>query len=601
MYAGKINSDLHIWLSYVSYPATTAAYIEKELRRICRVTTVGPKLPDFLVDAWALQNLKEEIRPHNIDTEVSLDISEIYNSTPPAERPDIFIWIDSVSGFLPANITKLPCIRVGYLIDTHLNLELHRDIASQFDILFLVHRQFVEDIRTVNPRSYWLPVACDPEIHGATAAHKLYDIGFAGSLSAGSRRSILLETLSCNFDLRIERCFLREMGALFAASRIVFNSAVKNDLNMRFFEAMSAGAMLLSDYTVGTGQEEMFVNGEDYVCYADENLVAAARYCLENNGERAKIAARGQQLVHSAHTYMHRVLDMLDVICGRKEDTFSAEELRARSLRTGNSCDALNTSRDYHEGTSLCSEEYGMLERLAGIDAHICREEALALFRLAMGLEEGANILEIGSYKGASTSALAHAALLKKHIVYCIDPWADYEKQPDFINNPQFDPFSGEKVILEFKRNTAFAGRSIRPLHGYSSDFAELIPTSFFKMIFIDGAHDYSSVCADILLALSKLKPGGVLCGHDYHSRGDGVVSAVNELLFTAPTIMRKGLMPDTSIWYAFIEEPLYELKVMELVLKMKSGEVTPDIERLINEFGPRNELLKLREVIPKQ
>src|SRR6185437_1246590 len=34
-------------------------------------------------------------------------------------------------------------------------------------------------------------------------------------------------------------------------------------------------------------------------------------------------------------------------------------------------------------------------------------------------------------------------------------------------------------------------------------------------MVFLDGSHDYASVCADITAAKKVLRPGGLLCGHD--------------------------------------------------------------------------------------
>lgn len=50
--------------------------------------------------------------------------------------------------------------------------------------------------------------------------------------------------------------------------------------------------------------------------------------------------------------------------------------------------------------------------------------------------------------------------------------------------------------------------------------------------VFLDAAHDYESVCADIRAWLPKVRPGGWLCGHDYQDPPwPGVVRAVNELL----------------------------------------------------------------------
>ncbi len=39
-------------------------------------------------------------------------------------------------------------------------------------------------------------------------------------------------------------------------------------------------------------------------------------------------------------------------------------------------------------------------------------------------------------------------------------------------------------------------------------------------LIYIDGAHDYNSVVADILHWFSVLQPGGILCGDDWNLGG---------------------------------------------------------------------------------
>lgn len=72
---------------------------------------------------------------------------------------------------------------------------------------------------------------------------------------------------------------------------------------------------------------------------------------------------------------------------------------------------------------------------------------------------------------------------------------------------------------------------NLRELKGKSTAFAELLAGKGFDLIFIDGAHDYTSVRNDIKIAFSALKAGGIICGHDYHSDGQGVVRAVTELV----------------------------------------------------------------------
>jgi predicted O-methyltransferase YrrM len=38
-----------------------------------------------------------------------------------------------------------------------------------------------------------------------------------------------------------------------------------------------------------------------------------------------------------------------------------------------------------------------------------------------------------------------------------------------------------------------------------------------FDLIFIDGAHDYESVKADIEIATRHIVLGGIICGHDFN------------------------------------------------------------------------------------
>jgi len=59
------------------------------------------------------------------------------------------------------------------------------------------------------------------------------------------------------------------------------------------------------------------------------------------------------------------------------------------------------------------------------------------------------------------------------------------------------------------------------------------LPASPLDAIFIDGQHTYEEVHGDIKQALSLVKPGGILAGHDYEPGYPGVMRAVNELLGT--------------------------------------------------------------------
>jgi hypothetical protein len=121
------------------------------------------------------------------------------------------------------------------------------------------------------------------------------------------------------------------------------------------------------------------------------------------------------------------------------------------------------------------------------------------------------SIMEIGSYVGLSTAVLArHASYL-----LCVDTWAGSGKADDEMA----ELYDGVDVLEVFKQNTtmfpvppAFHRRTLNPdslppiLEGYKG----------FDLIFIDAGHDYESVKADIEVAKTVIKPGGIICGHDY-------------------------------------------------------------------------------------
>ncbi len=78
---------------------------------------------------------------------------------------------------------------------------------------------------------------------------------------------------------------------------------------------------------------------------------------------------------------------------------------------------------------------------------------------------------------------------------------------------------------------------------GNSAQLASTFQPASFDVIFIDGDHAYPAVKADILSWRSKLKPDGLLCGHDFTNKC-GVEPAVTEL---CPGFKQ---VKDTSLWY---------------------------------------------------
>lgn len=226
-------------------------------------------------------------------------------------------------------------------------------------------------------------------------------------------------------------------------------------------------------------------------------------------------------------------------------------------------------------------EEKFMLEHFSGIDSLVVEAEAMALFRLCMLLQPQKRVLEIGSYRGGSTVAIGHAARLQQLEVFCLDIWSEYQQQSDFVNMDKTQ-LNDMGILAEFVKNTSFIKDRLFMLRGGASTFSQILGRNLFSLVFIDGAHDYYSVVDDIISALKVIEPEGILCGHDYHSAGVDVKKAVHDVIMKSETIAVKGVIASTSIWFAVIDDPEYELLLASVIKQMALGDFTKSLSLLV-------------------
>lgn len=329
-------SNLNIWLSYVSLPITTAVYFENSFRRIANTITVGPKVNNEILTNWNLLEVSSNLKNLDLDFGWQPDFNLIAPHLNNTNKPDLFIWIESVGGHSPQNLKALNVPTACYLIDSHVNLTEHLNIAKNFDFVFIAQLEYVKDFTAAGIQNvYWLPLGADKMLHRNYDKSKKYNVGFVGSINSQfhSRRQELLNKINSEIPVSYKRCFLDDMVNHLAESKIVFNNAIKNDLNMRVFETLSIGSLLLTDKTFGNGQEIMFKNNEDLVEYDDDEIVEKAKYYIQNDSERERISKKGNEICLNAHTYDHRAEELLNVLTGKKKETKSPEEWRHLSER----------------------------------------------------------------------------------------------------------------------------------------------------------------------------------------------------------------------------------------------------------------------------
>ena len=138
--------------------------------------------------------------------------------------------------------------------------------------------------------------------------------------------------------------------------------------------------------------------------------------------------------------------------------------------------------------------------------------EGLAHLFAELGFKHGA---EIGTDQGE------YAELLAKVIpglrLYCIDPWKAEAyvpgEQPEGKEPQEYFDKRYEDTLNRLK---PYLDENIMIKRKTSIEALEDIKDNSLDFVYIDGNHDFLNVTLDIHHWLKKVKPGGILAGHDY-------------------------------------------------------------------------------------
>lgn len=246
---------------------------------------------------------------------------------------DIFVFIDPAPDW-PIGIESLPCLTIAYFIDVHRDLDSRLQMSQFFDAVFVAQKDYVSSFMDAGHEYVsWLPLACDPKIHNLSSERRIYDIGFVGKLGqkGTQRNKILTAILPCykTNDYNQPYLYLLQCGEVYSQSKIVFNTSINGDVNMRIFEAMAAGAMLITD-RIENGLGDLFEEGINYIAYSTvEEAIEKIDFYLNNDYERRLIAVEGQRIVLEYHTFLHR----WEQIVNLSADKYGEAPARAYSRR----------------------------------------------------------------------------------------------------------------------------------------------------------------------------------------------------------------------------------------------------------------------------
>ncbi len=236
------------------------------------------------------------------------------------QKPDLILAVDSGTHYI-LDFNLHP--KAIWIVDTHLSYICDEVMARSFDIIFVAQKNDYEKLSKKFKNVYWLPLACDNDWHGKKNLKKIYDIAFIGQIGLGRRKRLLKKLKERYPNSFIGTADCEKIGEIYSQAKIVFNHSAKNDINMRVFEALCSGSLLITDKIKGNGFEELFKEGEHLVVYdSEKDLFEKIDYYLKNDEEREKIAENGRDLVLKNHTYEHRLKFILEKIFELKDEKF---------------------------------------------------------------------------------------------------------------------------------------------------------------------------------------------------------------------------------------------------------------------------------------
>ena len=191
----------------------------------------------------------------------------------------------------------------------------------------------------------------------------------------------------------------------------------------------------------------------------------------------------------------------------------------------------------------IVDDVLGLIE-VNGVRGFLIGGDIGVLFGKAVALSPGSVIVEVGSYLGLSALLMASALYSRGDVssrIHCVDTW---DGPSEYVGSR----FAESRPIFDvFRENIAHSGFGSRivPLKAPSVEAATRFAPQSIDLVFIDADHSLEGCLSDLEAWYPRLKPGGVLIGHDYRP-GNPVSQAVER--FTSKHGLRSALVsPDTS------------------------------------------------------
>jgi len=226
------------------------------------------------------------------------------------------------------------------------------------------------------------------------------------------------------------------------------------------------------------------------------------------------------------------------------------------------------------------------LHFLHTIEGWLSPNEAYLLYTLAYLVPGNGEVVEIGSFKGKSTIALAKglARSRKKGYVWAIDP------HKGVIADGKDALYS--ETYTDFQKNIVRAQveSQIKPIIATSQEAAKKWEKPI-RVLFLDGLHDYKHTKEDYELWAPFVIDGGVVAFHDAFCGEKGVEKVIVENLYKSGAIQDVGVT--TSILYYVVGKPsmiqscivFLKFKIIQMALVIHRKNMPWFVKKIVIHF----------------
>ncbi len=231
-------------------------------------------------------------------------MQEILAQVPNGFSPDVLLFRSPEYLPIPDDIHLFRGSKVLVITDWNVSLRFLPELCQQFDLCF-TDAPGVRILRKAGVQNIYhqLLYGFNPSSFHYLNLNRDLDLSFCGNINASlhRERNRLLFRLAHwgqNRTIHLGQAFGKKYEQILNRSRLVFNYSVRGEANMRLYEAMACGAVVLVEKT----NEEVpliFKDGIHYIAYEPKDLESVCNALLKDPDRLESIGREAQKAVQA--------------------------------------------------------------------------------------------------------------------------------------------------------------------------------------------------------------------------------------------------------------------------------------------------------------